>query len=57
MEPSILTVLSQLSYLNVGILCLVVGLYGYGLYGMIVITRILHEIQRNTRRPEQGGRA
>lgn len=54
MEPSILTVLSQLSYLNVGILCLVVGLYGYGFYAMIVITRILHEIQRNTRRPEQG---
>lgn len=50
MEPSILTVLSQLSYLNVGILFLVIGLYGYGFYAMIVITRILHEIQRTPRR-------
>lgn len=56
MEPAILTVFSQLSYLNVGILFLVIGLYGYGLYGMIVITRILHEIQRNTRRPAQDDR-
>lgn len=53
MSDPLLTVLSELSYLNVGILLLVIGLYGYGLYGMIVITRILHEIQRNTRHPER----
>lgn len=57
MSDPLLTVLSELSYLSAGILVLVIGLYGYGFYAMIVITRILHEIQRQTRRPSHGEEA
>lgn len=53
MDYSIVDAFKDLYRLNTVVLVLVIGLYAYGLYGMIVITRILHEITRTTRRPER----
>jgi hypothetical protein len=39
-----------MDYIIVATFLAVIGLYGYAIYGTIVITRILHEIVRNTRR-------
>jgi hypothetical protein len=53
MDTSFLATLKDLYHLNFAILCLVVGLYGYAIYGTIVITRILRDIQRDV----HGGRS
>ena len=53
MTPEFQTAFAWMYNLQAIALVLTAGLYGYAIYGTIVITRILHEIQRNTRRPEQ----
>ena len=53
MTPEFEAAFRWMYHLQALALVLVAGLYGYAIYGTIVITRILHEIQRNTRRPEQ----
>ena len=49
MDTSLLSTLKDMYHLNFGILCLVAGLYGLGIYGMVIITRILRDIERQTR--------
>lgn len=54
MSPELSSILTSIQHLEAIAIVLTIGLYGYAIYGTIVITRILHEIQRNTRRPDQG---
>lgn len=53
MDYSIIDAFKDLYRLNTVILVLVIGLYAYAIYGTIVMTRLLHDIARTTRRPEQ----
>lgn len=53
MSSELSSILTSIQHLEAIAIVLTIGLYGYAIYGTIVITRILHEIQRNTRRPER----
>jgi hypothetical protein len=59
MSTEITDLLRQMFHFQVVAIVLVVGLYGYAIYGTIVITRLLRESQDLTREvlrrlPEQG---
>ena len=53
MDTRLVATLTDLYHLNFALLCLIVGLYGYGFYAMMLLTRILRDIERHARRPEQ----
>ena len=52
MDPQLTDLLRQMFHFQLITIVLVVGLYGYAIYGTVVITKILRDIQRATRRPE-----
>ena len=53
MSPELSAVLTSIQHLEAIAIVLTVGLYGYAIYGTIVITKILRTIERQTRRPSQ----
>jgi hypothetical protein len=51
MDPQLTDLLRQMFHFQLATIVLVAGLYGYAIYGTIVITRILRDIQREMRGP------